>query len=930
MNPNTPYNSGSLKNMVAKVRTYCNKILPLVFDNTLSYYESICAFSAKVNELCDAVNAQNLTIVEFTHEVEIELDRFEKYIQSELDTVNETLEDHDDRITINKNNIRTLAETLDADEDRITALETDMTSAKSDITDIQNNLTTIQGAIADIRLNIEILVNAINQKVGWSDVVNSVLEGDTHPVTSGAVYDAIEQGGGGGGFVPDATTSSKGIVQIGDNINVNAGVISVPSATTSSKGAVQVGDNINVSNGKISVPDATHLVKGVVTPGAGLSINPVTPGVMTLNTATENVIGGVKVGDSLSVENDGTLSVTKATTSDFGVVKVGENLTIDSNDKLVVKDAQPSLVKGAVTIDGQTSNLSLLNGVLDVPTGSKNNKGVLQVGSNLTVSGGEVNVATAIPDTKGVVTIDSIDSNLSLSYGVLDAKIATRNHAGVVKPGDNIILNNDGEISVAVAQLNTKGLMKVTDASRLSLGADGALDAKLATTTASGVVTLTDTITDGDTTHVPTADAVYDAITGQTPPQIADATTTSKGIVQIGDNINVSNGVISVPNAGANTSGVVKVDSSTPLYMNTQTNTINIKDGSTTAKGALQVGSNLSVSGGVVDVPTATSSTKGILSVDDTNGLTISSGVLGVQPATHGQWGVAKIGSNLNVDQYGIVDLAPADASNLGGVKVGSNLNITSAGVLSVADGGINSKGVLGVNNINGLTVANGIVGINQADELGYGTVMIGDNITSNNGLISVPDAGVSTPGVVTVGDNISVTDGEISVPDADSTTKGVVKKTTSITSGSTDVPTSGAVYNAVSGIQTISKLSEIGASITNAVYDGFSTNPTSRIINFANNRCTIQLANGSITSGSIGFIGVTLRPNTTIDKIILCNVIFGTYLNYSYSALSRNYNDCTLKKNSDNNLILELSFKADNNITNTDFSIRFDALTIS
>ena len=897
MNPNTPYNSGSLKNMVAKVRTYCNKILPLVFDNTLSYYESICAFSAKVNELCDAVNAQNLTIVEFTHEVEIELDRFEKYIQSELDTVNETLEDHDTRITINKNNIRTLAETLDADEDRITALETDMTSAKSDITDIQNTLTTIQGVISDIRLNIDILVNAINQKVGWSDVVNSVLEGDTHPVTSGAVYDAIEQGGGGGGFVPDATTSSKGIVQIGDNINVNAGVISVPSATTSSKGAVQVGDNINVSNGEISVPDATHLVKGVVkagnnidvsngeisvpdathlvkgvvTPGAGLSINPVTPGIMTLNTATENVIGGVKVGDSLSVENDGTLSVTKATTTDFGVVKVGENLTIDSNDKLVVKDAQPSLVKGAVTIDGQTSNLTLLNGVLDVPTGSKNNKGVLQVGSNLTVSGGEVNVATAIPDTKGVVTIDSIDSNLSLSYGVLDAKIATRNHAGVVKPGDNIILNNDGEISVAVAQLNTKGLMKVTDASRLSLGADGAIDAKTATTTASGVVTLTDTITDGDTTHVPTANAVYDAITGQTPPQIADATRNSKGIVQIGDNLEVSSGLISVPQASRLARGVVKVGSN--LTVDSTDGTINVPTGSSSQSGILQVGSNLTDTNGVVDVPTATDSTKGILSVDDTNGLTISSGVLGVQPATHGQWGVAKIGSNLNVDQYGVVDLAPADTSNLGGVKVGDNLNVNSAG------------------------------------------------------LLSVPDATSSSKGVIRAGSNLTVANGVLSVPYADSSTYGVVNITTSITSGSSAVPTSGAVYDAVSGIQTISKLSDIRASIINVAYDNFTTNPSSRSINFANNRCEIQFVNGSVSSGSVALISVTLNPNTPIDKIILCNVIFGTYLNFSYSALP--CDDCTLKKDSNNNLILELKFKASYNITNTTLSLRFDALTI-
>ena len=81
MNPNMPYDSNALKNMVSRVKVYCSHILPLVFDNTLSYYESLCAFCAKVNELCDAVNAQNLTITEFTHMVEVEITKFEEYIQ---------------------------------------------------------------------------------------------------------------------------------------------------------------------------------------------------------------------------------------------------------------------------------------------------------------------------------------------------------------------------------------------------------------------------------------------------------------------------------------------------------------------------------------------------------------------------------------------------------------------------------------------------------------------------------------------------------------------------------------------------------------------------------------------------------------------------------------------------------------------------------
>lgn len=47
----------------------CQKIIPLVFDQSYSYYEQLCAFLNKLNELVDAVNLQNLTISEFENEI---------------------------------------------------------------------------------------------------------------------------------------------------------------------------------------------------------------------------------------------------------------------------------------------------------------------------------------------------------------------------------------------------------------------------------------------------------------------------------------------------------------------------------------------------------------------------------------------------------------------------------------------------------------------------------------------------------------------------------------------------------------------------------------------------------------------------------------------------------------------------------------------
>lgn len=35
---------------------YCQNVLPLVYDNSLSYYEVLCKLTNKINELVDTVN----------------------------------------------------------------------------------------------------------------------------------------------------------------------------------------------------------------------------------------------------------------------------------------------------------------------------------------------------------------------------------------------------------------------------------------------------------------------------------------------------------------------------------------------------------------------------------------------------------------------------------------------------------------------------------------------------------------------------------------------------------------------------------------------------------------------------------------------------------------------------------------------------------
>lgn len=78
-----PFNSQA-PHFMTKVNAYCAKVLPLVFDNSLSYYEFLGKMCHKLNECIDALNAHNLNIIEFTHMVQLEIENFEKYIDNRI------------------------------------------------------------------------------------------------------------------------------------------------------------------------------------------------------------------------------------------------------------------------------------------------------------------------------------------------------------------------------------------------------------------------------------------------------------------------------------------------------------------------------------------------------------------------------------------------------------------------------------------------------------------------------------------------------------------------------------------------------------------------------------------------------------------------------------------------------------------------------
>ena len=147
---------------------------------------------------------------------------------------------------------------------------------------------------------------------------------------------------------------------------------------------------------------------------------------------------------------------------------------------------------------------------------------------------------------------------------------------------------------------------------------------------------------------------------------------------------------------------------------------------SSSTLGGVKIGSNLSISSGVLSVNTGSSNTKGVLSVG--SNITVSSGqisltknnitsALGYTPPT-------------TDTKY---TLPTASSSTLGGVKIGSNISISN-GTISVPTGSTSTAGVLSVGS--NISVNNGKISLtknNITSALGYTPTTDSDNAKYNN-----------------------------------------------------------------------------------------------------------------------------------------------------------------------------------------------------
>jgi hypothetical protein len=267
------------------------------------------------------------------------------------------------------------------------------------------------------------------------------------------------------GLLPTCSTSVKGIMQVGTGLSVTNGTISIdinalPIATTSVKGIMQVGTGLSESSGTISLdaPEATISSKGIVQI-ADQYLN-VSSGVVSLDTASLPIgstsqLGVLQTGTGLSSGN-GILTLTVATTSSLGLVTIGDNLTI-TGPILSLENIATSSTAGIV----QPSNPFeiAVDGTLSVnlPDGTDSQKGILQVGSGLVVSNGVVSVDTSQVATTSVNGFLELPSSTDLAF-------ATSVKTYVDYNGDTILglkPTNSLRDTIPYATSSTKGRINV-------------------------------------------------------------------------------------------------------------------------------------------------------------------------------------------------------------------------------------------------------------------------------------------------------------------------------------------------------------------------------------------------------------------------------------------------------------------------------------
>lgn len=487
-------------------------------------------------------------------------------------------------------------------------------------------------------------------------------------------------------IVPIATNTRLGVVKIGDGLLVTElGVLSLDPNAIPSLPVLSV----NGMTGHVTI-DTSGFVKTVdgIGPDANgnISIPP-----YNLPVASKNRLGGIRVGDTLTIDPDGVLDINGdsivlsvngmtghvfipnlvqtvngegpdasgniqlppyelpvATRFSLGGIKVGEHLAITPEGKLSVS------LGGLVTsVNGMTGDVTLDPYLL--PPATTTTLGGVMIGTGFVVEDGKISLDESLFPVPPVFSVNGMTGDVTLDPYLLP--IATQTVIGGVIVGETLVIDGNGVLEVDVTKLPLHPDPYVTSVNGL------------------------------------TGDVVI------SPYELPIATQTSLGGVIVGEGFTIT------------PEGLLSVDQ----YH------YEIVTATTTRTGVIRVGSYLTATAeGVLNVnwsalPYATKNTRGPIMPSDTSFL-VEDGVLDVNWDAAPLADVGVKGAIIPGDHFlvndGVLSLnydtfPVATTSTKGAVIVGEGLDVDANGVISLPE---RDDPVVTLNGRNGHVIINGMI----------------------------------------------------------------------------------------------------------------------------------------------------------------------------------------------------------------------------
>lgn len=523
--------------------------------------------------------------------------------------------------------------------------------------------------------------------------------------------------------IPDASTVDKGIVQIGTNIQVSSGVISVDSATTSVPGIVQLNDTTS----------STSIVEAL-TANQGYSLqqqidalviaNNLTLG-GTIDGATGLLITTTPAGSQYLVAGLALPFATPANADIFVIVTVGGTMTPPGGAATLVHIGDWWLSDG--------SSWVLLDVGYQYPYATTTQAGVIQLATNSEVQDGLETTHAVVPsslqsklsDSVTLVSTTTIASSTAAKTAY-DAAVAAQTTADLALPAaggtmtGNITFQDAGEGVVFNGGSFIRGISDATGNTNNDVAASS--------TAVKDAYTLADSANTTANSALPKAGGTMSGAivfaAGQTFPitGIDIATSAQLGVVQIGANVNVASGVISVATAGASALGVI--------YGSTTTNTdpyiYNVALGYG-ANGTLTTGvGNVAIGGASGDITSGSYNVA--LGFDVSVANPAGDKQLAIGPDAYTRWLTGD--SSMNIKPGAGVYDATGSLGTSGQILTSTGTAIQWS--TAPADGVVGVTGTLPIVVVN-TDPANPVVSIDAASTTASGAVQLDDTVTSTS-----------------------------------------------------------------------------------------------------------------------------------------------------------------------------------------------------